>query len=107
MGSPHTAFLVGILLTLPGASYLVGMARISEANASTAATTIGVMVFCVIMLLLIEIPLIGFTIAPDATRRGVKRFTDWVSANTRTLIARTALVLGSLLLIRAAIELVA
>lgn len=106
-GSPRTAFLVGILLTLPGASYLVGMVRISEAHASTAATTIAVIVFCVIMLLLIEIPLLGFTVAPDATRRGVKRFTDWVSANARRLIARTAFVLGSLLLIRAAIELVA
>jgi hypothetical protein len=83
------------------------MARISGANASTAATAIAVIVFCVIMLLLIEIPLLGYTVAPDATRRGVKRFTDWVSANARTLIARTALVLGSLLLIRAAIEFVA
>ena len=80
-GSPRTAFFVGILLTLPGASYLVGMARISEENSST--------------------------VSPDATRRGVTRFTDCVSANARKLIGPTAFVLGSLLLKRAAIELVA
>jgi hypothetical protein len=104
-GSPRTAYVVGILLTLPGASYLVGMNHISKANASTIATALGVVVFSVIMLLLIEIPLLGFVVAPDATRRNVKRFTDSVSANARTIVARTALVIGGLLLLRAAITL--
>ncbi|WP_028066042.1 GAP family protein [Solirubrobacter soli] len=103
-GSPRTAFLVGILLTLPGASYLVGMTRISQANATTIATALAVIAFCVIMLLLIEIPLLGFVVAPDVTRRGVTRFTDWVSSNARAIIARAALVIGLALLVRAAIE---
>ena len=104
-GSPRTAYVVGILLTLPGASYLVGMNHISHANASTIETALAVVVFSVIMLLLIEIPLLGFVVAPDATRRNVKRFTDSVSANARTIVARTALVIGGLLLLRAAITL--
>jgi hypothetical protein len=104
-GSPRGAYVVGILLTLPGASYLVGMSRISRAGASTIATALAVVVFCVIMLLLIEIPLLGFVVSPDATRRQVKRFTDWVSANARMIVARIALVLGALLLARAAITL--
>ena len=106
-GSPRTAYLVGVMLTLPGASYLVGMARISQANASTAGKALAVVVFNVIMLLLIEIPLLGFVVRPDATKRQVKRFTDWVSANARTIIARIGLALGGLLLVRAAIELLA
>jgi hypothetical protein len=104
-GSPRGAYVVGILLTLPGASYLVGMTRISRADASTTVTALAVVLFCVIMLLLIEIPLAGFVVSPDATRRRVKRFTDWVSGNARTIVARTALVIGSLLLLRAAITL--
>jgi hypothetical protein len=104
-GSPRTAFVVGILLTLPGASYLVGMSRISHAGASTAVTALAVVLFCVIMLLLIEIPLVGFAVAPDATQRTVRRFTDWVSGNTRTIVARAALIIGALLLLRAVITL--
>jgi hypothetical protein len=104
-GSPRAAYVVGILLTLPGASYLVGMTRITRADASTVATALAVVVFCVIMLLLIEIPLLGFVVAPDATRRRVRRFTDWISAHGRTLVARVALVIGGLLLARAAITL--
>jgi Sap, sulfolipid-1-addressing protein len=104
-GSARGAFVVGILLTLPGASYLVGMTRISKADASTIATVLAVVAFCVIMLLLIEIPLLGFVLSPDATRRRVKRFTDWISSNARTIVARIALVFGCLLLLRAAITL--
>jgi hypothetical protein len=104
-GSPRTAFVVGILLTLPGASYLVGMKRISEADASTVVTALAVVLFCVIMLLLIEIPLAGFAVRPDATQRSVRRFTDWVGSNARTIVARAALVIGGLLLLRAAITL--
>ena len=104
-GSPRGAYVVGILLTLPGASYLVGMSRISKADASTVVTALAVVVFCMIMLLLIEIPLLGFAVSPEATRRRVKRFTDWISANARTLVARIALVIGCLLLARAAITL--
>jgi len=104
-GSARSAFVVGILLTLPGASYLAGMHRISTQQLSTVTTVLAVIVFCVIMLLLIEVPLLGFVISPDASRRTIKRFTDWVGMNARSIITRVALVIGTLLLLRAAITL--
>lgn len=104
-GSARSAFVVGILLTLPGASYLAGMDRISKQHASTLETVLAVIIFCVVMLILIEVPLLGFMISPDPTRRIIKRFTDWVSTNTRMIITRVALVVGGLLLLRAAITL--
>ena len=104
-GSARTAFVVGILLTLPGASYLAGMNRISKAHVSTVETGFAVVIFCVIMLLLIEFPLLGFAISPDFTRREIKRFTGWLSTSTRKIVTRVALVMGSLLLLRAAITL--
>jgi hypothetical protein len=106
-GSPRTAYAVGILLTLPGASYLVGMTRIAKADAPTAVTVLAVVAFCVIMLLLIEIPLFLFVVRPDATHVQVRRFTAWVGTNARMIISRTALILAGLLLLRAAITLVA
>lgn len=102
-GSARSAFVVGILLTLPGASYLAGMERIIKANASTGATVLAVVAFCVIMLALIEIPLLGYAVDADFTRRTIRRFTDWVSGNARVIGARIALAMGSLLLLRAAI----
>jgi hypothetical protein len=104
-GSARTAFLVGILLTLPGASYLAGMSRIAKQHASTIETALAVVIFCVIMLTLIEVPLLGLAIRPDFTRRQIERFTAWVSTSTRTIVTRIALVMGSLLLLRGAIAL--
>jgi Sap, sulfolipid-1-addressing protein len=104
-GSARGAFVVGILLTLPGASYLAGMDRISKQHVPTVETILAVVLFCVIMLLLIEVPLLGFVISPDPTRRAIRRFTDWVGANTRTIVTRVALGIGGLLLLRAAITL--
>jgi hypothetical protein len=104
-GSARTAFLVGILLTLPGASYLAGMSRIAKQHASTNETALAVVIFCVIMLTLIEVPLLGLAIRPDFTRRQIERFTAWVSTSTRTIVTRIALVMGSLLLLRGAIAL--
>jgi hypothetical protein len=60
-----------------------------------------------IMLLLIEIPLLGYALAPDTTQGRVERFTGWVFGNARTIVTRTALVLGVLLLLRAVIAVVA
>jgi hypothetical protein len=81
------------------------MDRISKSHVSTIETALAVVIFCVIMLILIELPLLGLAISPDFTKREIRRFTAWISTSTRTIVARALLVLGSLLLLRAAITL--
>ena len=39
-------FVIGICLTLPGASYLAGMSKLAKLNYSTAATVLVVIGFC-------------------------------------------------------------
>ena len=99
-GSAWMTFVVGALLTLPGASYLIGLHKISEGNPSTAAVVGEVLLFNLIMLALLEVPLVGFTIAPDATRRAIARFKAWFAANARRLGSRLALIFGALLILR-------
>jgi hypothetical protein len=104
-GTARTTFIVGALLTLPGASYLIGLHKIADQNPSTAGAVVWVLAFNVIMLALLEIPLIGFIFAPDWTPRAVHRFKEWFSRNSRTLAFRAALVIGLLLIIRGLIYL--
>ena len=66
-GRARDTFVVGALLTLPGASYIAGMNSIHDQSLSTVATVVCIVGFNLIMLLLLEIPLIGYTLAPDAT----------------------------------------
>ncbi len=105
-GDPRITFVVGILLTLPGVSYLTALDRMAKLDASAAETVALVVVFCLIQLLLIELPLLGFALAPDWTRDAVARFRAWLAANGRRVAVIGAGVLGSLMVLRGAIELI-
>jgi hypothetical protein len=104
-GTARTTFVVGALLTLPGASYLIGLHKIADQNPSTVGAIAWVLVFNLIMLALLELPLIGFIFAPDWTPRAVDRFKEWFSRNARQLAFRAALVFGVLLTARGLIYL--
>ncbi|HEX3562583.1 MAG TPA: GAP family protein [Solirubrobacterales bacterium] len=104
-GTARTTFIVGALLTLPGASYLIGLHKIAEQDPSTAEAIGMVLLFNVIMLVLLEVPLIGFVFAPEWTPRAVDRFKEWFSRNARRLGFRAALVIGLLLILKGLIYL--
>lgn len=89
-GSARTTFVVGALLTLPGASYLAGLNDIAKEDLSTTATVLTVIAFNVIMLSLLEIPLLGYAFSPDKTSAAVQRFSAWLNRSG----GRIALVLG-------------
>jgi Sap-like sulfolipid-1-addressing protein len=99
-GSARTTFVVGALLTLPGASYLIGLHKIADSDPSTVAAIGAVLAFNAIMLVLLELPLIGYVFAPEWTPRAVERFKDWFSQNSRRLAFRAALVISVLLIVR-------
>jgi hypothetical protein len=99
-GTARTTFVVGALLTLPGASYLIGLHKIGDGDPSTVEAVAVVFLFNVIMLALLELPLIGFIFAPEWTPRAVDRFKEWFSRNARMLAFRLALVFGLLLIVR-------
>jgi hypothetical protein len=104
-GSARTTFVVGALLTLPGASYLIGLHKIADSDPSTAGAVGAVLLFNLIMLALLEVPLIGYVFAPDWTPEAVDRFKAWFSRNARRIAFRLALVFGLLLIIRGLIYL--
>jgi Sap, sulfolipid-1-addressing protein len=103
-GSAWTTFVVGALLTLPGASYLAGLSRIDKLNYPTVETVALVVAFNLIMLALLEIPLLGFTIAPDRTVELIDRTKVWTSRHRRRAAVTLLTVVGTLLVIKALIE---
>lgn len=103
-GSARTTFVVGALLTLPGASYLAGLSRIDKLNYPTVQTVALVVAFNLIMLALLEIPLLGFVIAPDRTVEAIDRTKAWTSRHRRRAAVTLLTVVGTLLVIKALIE---
>ncbi len=99
-GSPRTTFVVGALLTLPGASYLAGLHQIHELHYSKAATVLLVIGFNLVMLWLIEVPLASFLVAPEWTPKAISRSKAWVSRHAQTFAIRGFAGIGALLVIK-------
>jgi hypothetical protein len=104
-GSPRITFVVGVLLTFPGVSYLTALDRMAKLDATSAELVLLVVVFCVIQQLLLEVPLLGYIFAPDWTKDAVARFRAWLARNGRRAGVRVAVVIGVLLIVRGVIGL--
>ncbi len=104
-GSARTTFLIGMLLTLPGASYLAGLDEIHKLHYSTTVTVLLVIGFNLVMLWLLEVPLASFLIAPDWTPRAIERAKAWVSRHAHTFAVRGLTLFGVLMIIKGIIGL--
>jgi hypothetical protein len=104
-GSARVTFAVGVLLTFPGVSYLTALDRMAKLDASVPATVLLVLGFCLIQQLLLELPLLGYTFAPDWTKDAVARFRAWLGRNGRRAGVCFAAVIGVLLVVRGVITL--
>jgi hypothetical protein len=104
-GSARTTFVVGALLTLPGASYLAGLDEIHKLDYSTTVTVLLVVGFNLVMLWLLEVPLASFLVAPDWTPRAIERAKLWVSRHAHVFAVRGFALLGLLLIIKGLIGL--
>lgn len=99
-GSARTTFIVGALLTLPGASYLAGLHQIHELHYSTAATVAVVVGFNLVMLLLLEAPMIAFVVAPDWTPDAIDRAKAWIGRHARKFATYGLAAVGAALVIK-------
>ena len=82
-GTARTTFVIGALLTLPGASYLAGLTRIHKLDYSTAGTVLLVIGFNLVMMILLEAPLLAFALAPDQAQDRIDRAKAWVGGHAR------------------------
>ena len=62
--------------------------------------------FCLVALMLIELPLLGFVLAPEWTVKTVERFKAWVERDGRQIATVAALAVGLFLVLRGILELV-
>jgi hypothetical protein len=104
--SPRGAFVVGACLTLPGASYLAGLRQISDLKYSDPVTVLLVIGFNLIMLMLIELPLLGFAFAPEWTKREVAQAKLMVARHGRRLATRALVIIGAALIIKGVVALI-
>jgi hypothetical protein len=104
--SGRIAFLVGIVINLvPGVFAVVGYSHIAKLDLSHVATLLLVLGFNLIMFALIELPLIGYLVAPAWTEDRVVRLNSWLRSHGRQAIVVVAAGVGIYLVIRGGVGL--
>ena len=96
-GSARVTFAVGVVLSFPGVSYLAALDHIAKLDPGTAVTVLLVLGFCAMQQMLLELPLLGYAIAPDWTQEAVQRFRAWLGRSGRRAAVIGAMVIGALL----------
>jgi Sap, sulfolipid-1-addressing protein len=100
------AFGGGVLLCIfPGVLPLVALQKISAQNASFSETFLLVLGFYLVMFLLVEIPFVGFLVAPAATARITVRLNAWIDRNGLLVAAAVLGVAGAYLLVSGCVAL--
>lgn len=104
-GDPRLTFVVGAMLSYPGVSYLDALDHIHKLDPGTVATVALVLFFCLMQQLFLEVPLLGYVLAPERTEDTVSRFRAWMGRRGRTLAVIVAGVVAIWLLARGIITL--
>jgi hypothetical protein len=105
-GDPRITFVVGALLSLPGASYLAALDGIIKLKPGTAGAILLVLLSSVIGLLLLEVPMLCFAVAPDWTPAAIERAKRWFARHWRRIAVDGTAAIGLLLAVRGVIEFV-
>jgi Sap, sulfolipid-1-addressing protein len=97
--SPATAFVAGVALFAPSATFLAAVQVVATAREGIAVTTVTLLVITVLALLIVLLPLAGYLAAPEATTRRLGAVNQWLRAYGRTILVIAMLVAGSALIL--------
>ncbi|HEX4680871.1 MAG TPA: GAP family protein [Gaiellaceae bacterium] len=105
-GSARDTFVVGLLLSFPGASYLAALTGIARENLSNGGIVLTVLAVTVVMLALLEIPLISYAVAPAWTPEAIERLKSWFRLHGSRAAVVAATLIGIALIIRGTLAIV-
>jgi hypothetical protein len=106
-GSARVTFALGVVLTLPSVSYLAALRDLQELDYGTGAEILVIVGFNLMLLILLEVPLLGYFLAPERTVVEVQRFRAWLTRSGRRMAIYGAAGLGVLLIGRGVIGYIA
>jgi hypothetical protein len=85
--SLSVAGIAGISIALPSVDYLAALAVILASGAAALTQVAVLVMFNVVAFALVEIPLLAYLLAPEATARSVAVLHDWIRSRRRRDVA--------------------
>jgi ABC-type dipeptide/oligopeptide/nickel transport system permease component len=102
---PRSAFVVGLLLFAPGATFIAAVQVVATADVAVPETVLGLVVVSVLSVLTAWLPLLAYLVAPDATTRHLQAANGWLRANSQTIVILVLAVAGVALVVNGALAL--
>jgi Sap, sulfolipid-1-addressing protein len=99
-GTFATTLVLGVALSLPGATYLLLLDRLSKLHYSVVVTTLVLIGSNLIQLIVLEFPMLAFAVWPEQTPNAVDSGKAWIGTHGREYGAIALAVIGVALLVR-------
>ncbi len=105
-GSAGLLAALGVVMHLPGLLYLAALGYIAHANVSTSRGLLLIVLFNVVMLVPIELPLLGYIVAPQRTEGTVRRVNSFINEHLGKGLLLLSAVAGGYLIVSGIVGLV-
>lgn len=102
---PVTAFLAGLLLFVPSASFIAAVQVVATAEASVETTVLAMLIVIALTAAFVWLPFIGYLAAPEATTRVLRNANGWLVAHGRAVVTGVLAVVGVILVVNGALNL--
>lgn len=99
-GTFKTTLFLGVALSLPGATYLLLLDRLSKLHYSVGVTILVLIGSNLIQLVVLELPMLAFGIWPEQTPKAIDRTKAWIRMHGRDYGAAALAVIGVALAVR-------
>jgi hypothetical protein len=98
--------VLGVVVGSPSPLYLASLHAIAKGHPSAPAATVDVLVVAVLVLLLAEIPIVMFLLAPERSTRILAAANAWLARHGRMIGASAATVVGCYFVVSGLVHLV-
>jgi hypothetical protein len=97
--SPRIAFVTGLLLFAPGATFIAAVQVVATSDASVPLIVVALVIVVTITALVVWLPLVAYLAAPDATTRRLAVLNGWLRTHGRTVVGYALGVAGAVLIV--------
>lgn len=103
--SPRIAFVTGLLVFAPGATFIAAVQVVATSNASAPLIVLALLIVVTITVTVVWLPLVGYLSDPDATTRRLALVNGWLRTHGRTAVVCALGVGGAVLIVDGALGL--
>lgn len=97
---------LGLVLGSPSPLYLASLHSVAQGNPSAAEVVFDVILLAAIVLVMAEVPIVYYLIAPERAAAALVRANEWLAHNGRTIGLSAAAIVGTYFVIKGIVGLV-